>query len=139
MSWHQIFSFGSELSLPFVALFGSSTSRNIVPTKTARRGALLALRGPIIGVVFQTQNEGQGFSVEIVRVQLQGTGFDDVSLTFSHSMLTGEAPGRTVPSPFCVAIGSESEIANLPEILCEIGFTLVLAAVLRAPFMNCWQ
>jgi hypothetical protein len=76
-------------------------------------------------------------SVEVI--QADSAALNKIALAFTHSVLACETPTWTVSNASGVSVGIKIEVTDLPEILNHSGRTLVLAAVLREPTMNCWQ
>lgn len=101
---------------------------NDVPVKVELFGAIFSTLNPIVGVTFKTNDEGQSLSVKVVF--LDGTGFDQVTLALSFSMLAGKCPAGSILDSFGISVRVKVEVADFPEVLCFFNSknTLVAAA-----------
>lgn len=75
----------------------------------------------------------------MVLVELNCAGFNKVSYAFIGSVLANEIPPGSIVGFSGIAVRIKFEVTDFPEILSQGRDTGVLAAVLRAPLINCWQ
>ena len=101
------------------------------------RGTLGSLGNEIVGVCFEADDEGKGLGVLII--EFKCACFNEVSLAFSRSMLACKIPAISDSLSSGISVRVKIEIANLPEILNKMGFTLVAAATFKDPTIYCWQ
>ncbi len=137
MGWAQGLGFLSHLHFILNALSTSRAFLDRTPVESISLRAFLSTGSPVVGISFQANNKWEGLGIKIVF--LDGTSFNQVSLTFSFSMLAGESPAGSILDSFGISVGVKVEVTNFPEILNHKIDTLVWEATFNDLSMNCWQ
>jgi len=115
VSWNQLFSCNCIIHNILDSLCSSGTSLDAVPINSILSSTFFSLSIPVWTICLETNNHGKSLSIEIIF--LDNTRFNQVSFTFSISVLASKSPAGSILNSSSISIWIKIEVANFPEIL----------------------